>query len=380
MRHAGASYLAVPYVDIGLQHRLLKQELYDVVEPVIISGDFILGQAVAELERLFASLCETNYAIGVGSGTDALILALRSIGIGPGDEVITAPNSFVASASAIVLCGARPVFVDVRDDYNIDPFRIDRAITSRTKAILPVHLTGRPADMTHILSVANKYRLPVIEDAAQAVGARYNGRPVGSLGLVGCFSFHPLKNLNACGDGGIITTNDERIYRFLLKARNHGLQDRDTCEFWSVNSRLDSLHAAMLLKKLQYLPRWTEERRDIAAFYRECLSTVVSIPKEHPTEYAVYNTFVIEAEHRDSLQRYLGSRGVDSKVHYPIPIHQQPAARELGYKRGDFPIAESQATRILSLPVYPGLSEEQKCHVVECVRNFMSEQTAAGFQ
>ena len=360
----------VSYVNLPVQHQNIKTELLQTVERVLNHGGFILGDEVATFESEFAAYCGTRYAVGVANGTDAMVLALKALGIGVNDEVITAPNSFLASASAIALTGATPVFVDVRDDYNLDPDLLKAAITPRTRAILPVHLTGRPADMNAILAVAEKHGLVVVEDAAQAVGAKYHGQRVGSFGVAGCFSFHPLKNLNACGDGGVITTNNEAVYQYLLKARNHGLRNRNECQFWSLNSRLDALHAAMLQVKLKYLDTWTEVRRANAVFYRERLADVVQVPQEQPHEYAVYQTFVVQAERRDDLCCYLTECGVETKVHYSIPIHLQEAARSLGYKAGDFPVAEQQAECILSLPVYPELTVEQREHVVSAIGAF----------
>jgi len=276
----------------------------------------------------------------------------------------------LASAAAIALTGATPVFVDVGADYNLNPQLLANAITPRTKAILPVHLTGKPAQMLEILAIAQRYNLAVIEDASQAVGAMYNRQKVGSFGIAGCFSLHPLKNLNACGDGGIITTNDENLYRYLLKARNHGLQDRDRCEFWSYNSRLDTLQAALLRVKLKYLPAWTEARRTNAEFYCQQLSNILIVPQEKPEEYAVYCSFVIQSQQRDALQTFLAEREIENKIHYPIPIHLQAAAQNLGYKLGDFPVTEQQAQTILSLPVYPELSIEQRQQVVSTIQEF----------
>ncbi len=361
---------AVSYVDLSAQNAQLKDQLEQAISAVLNQGQFILGPEVREFEGKFADYCGTRYAVGVGNGTDAIILTLKALGIGPGDEVITAPNSFLASASAIFLTGATPVFIDVLDDFNINPELLESVINERTKAILPVHLTGRPADMHAIIAIAERKGLAVIEDAAQAIGARYYGQRVGSFGIAGCFSLHALKNLNACGDGGVITTNDEGIYRYLLKARNHGLHSRDECEFWSINSRLDALQAAILRVKLKYLDGWTEARRAHAKFYREHLADVVKVPQELSHEYIVYHTFIVQTDQRDKLQRHLTARGVETKVHYPIPIHLQEAARSLGYGKGDFLVAERQAGRILSLPIYPELSHEQIEHVVISIRSF----------
>jgi dTDP-4-amino-4,6-dideoxygalactose transaminase len=357
-------------VDLALQHNSIKEKLLKRVERVISSGLYILGPDVAEFESRFAELCGTDFAVGVDNGTNALILTMRALGIGPGDEVITAANSFLASASTIALAGATPVLVDVRDDYNIDPVCVEKAITSRTKAIMPVHLTGRPADMTLLCDIAKTHDLHLIEDAAQAVGARHAGRSTGSFGVAGCFSLHPLKVLSAVGDGGIITTSDEELCGKLLKARNHGMLNRDECEFWSYNARLDTIQAAMLIVKMEYLENWIEERRSIASHYRQNLDTVVKVPAENPKDTSVYQTFIIQCDRRDELQKYLYSCGVETKVHYPVPIHLQPAARSLGYKSGDFPVTERLSQCILSLPIYPEMTIGQRDHVVRSIRNF----------
>ncbi len=364
------SDLQVPYVDLALQHRAIKPQLLAAVEKVLDHGQFILGPDVEAFEERFAAYCDIRYAVGVDNGTSALFLVLRALGVGPGDEVITAPNSFLASASCIALVGARPVFVDVCDDYNINPDLLEDAITPRTRAIIPVHLTGRPADMHPILEIANRHGLHVVEDCAQAVGACYHDQRVGSFGIAGCFSMHPLKTLNAAGDGGVITTDDRDLYETLRKARNHGLRNRDECEFWSYNCRLDTIQAAMALVKIDYLDQWTEARRAHAAFYQAHLRDVVQAPEDKPHEYSVYHTFIIQAEPRDELQAYLRARGVDSKVHYPIPIHLQDAAKYLGYEPGSFPVTESQSQHILSLPGYPELTEEQRQQVVDGIRGF----------
>ncbi len=360
----------VPYVNLAQQHQPLKPALLAAVSRVLDHGQFILGPEVTEFEQRFADLCGVRFAVGVNSGTDALILALRALGVRPGDEVITAPNSFVASASAIGILGARPVFVDVGDDYNLDPNRLEAAITPRTRAILPVHLTGRPAAMGPILAVARAHNLAVVEDCAQAVLARYDDRPVGSLGDAGCFSLHPLKTLNACGDGGVITTHDAGLAQELRILRNIGLRSREDCVVWSHNSRLDTLHAAMLLVKLDHLADWTAARRAYARDYQARLADVVRVPVDQPHEYAVYHTFVIQAEARDDLQAYLAAQGIGTAVHYPAPIHVQRAAAGLGYQPDDFPVTMAQAQRILSLPIYPELTEAQRAAVVTQIRSF----------
>ena len=367
--------MIVPYVNLVAQHALIKDELLAAVAAVIDHGQFVLGPDVEKFERRFAQMCGVEFAVGVNSGTDALILALKALGVGPGDEVITVPNSFVASASCIALVGAQPVFVDVGDDYNMDPALIEGAVTPRTKAILPVHLTGRPANMDPIMKVARRHNLYVIEDCAQAVNARYKEQPVGSFGNVGCFSLHPLKTLNALGDGGVLTTNDPAIYKEFTILRNHGLLNRDECQEWSYNSRLDTLQAAMLLVKMGYLDRWTQARRDNARFYQDALAGInqVRAPEDQPYELAVYHTFVVRAQSRDGLRDYLKDRGVATAVHYPIPIHLQPAAAECVRARYSFPVTERQATEIVSLPVYPELKPEQLEYVAQCVRGFYAE-------
>lgn len=362
--------IAVKYIDLPAQSESIRRDLLTAVEQVLKSGEFILGPEVCRFEDRFAKLCGCAYALGVANGTDAIVMALKALGVGPGDEVITVANSFLASTAAIVLVGAKPVFVDVRDDLNINPDLIEGAITPRTKAILPVHLTGKPADMNPILDIARTRKLDVVEDAAQAVGASYQGKQVGSFGVIGCFSLHPLKNLNAFGDGGVMTTQSESLRDKLAKMRNHGLRNRDESEFWGFNSRLDSLQAALLNIKLDHLAGWTQERRETAAFYRDNLREIVECPLDAPHEQSVYHTFVIRADRRDELQRFLLEAGIETKVHYPIPIHLQPAARDLGYKRGDLPVTERLAETILSLPIYPELTTEQKETVVEAIKSF----------
>ena len=341
-------------------------------ERVIDHGQLILGREVEDFEKAFAKYCGVKEAIGVGCGTSALVLSMQALGIGEGDEVITAPNSFLASASAVVLAGAVPGFCDVRNDMNIDPDKLEGAITPKTKAIIPVHLTGRPANMDKIMEIAATRKLHVIEDCAQAVGAKYKNKPVGSFGILGCFSLHPLKNLNVCGDGGVITTNDSGLADRLRKARNHGLKNRDECEFWSINSRLDALQAAIANVKLKYLDEWIIKRRENAKYYQERLNHVVTVPMDEPEEFAVYHTFVIQCDKRNELQEYLKEKGIGTAIHYPIPIHLQEAAKGLGYKRGDFPEAEKQAGRILSLPVYPELSKEQVEYVAGTIKEFFN--------
>ena len=364
----------IPYVDIAAQHRPIKEELLSAVGEVIDKGDFILGGPVEEFERRFAALSGTRFAVGVNSGTDALTLALRSLDIGEGDEVITAPNTFVATATAIRLAGARPVFADVGLDRNIDPKNVADVISHKTRAIIPVHLGGLPCDMDAILALAGRHDIHVVEDCAQAVGARSRGSTVGSLGRIGCFSLHPLKTLNACGDGGILTTNEPEIYDRLRVLRNLGLRNRDDCVVWSGNSRLDSIQAAILLVKLKYLESWTERRRHNAHVYRQHLSDTrqVGLPTEKETAESVYHTFVIEADDRDRLKDFLDGRKIETAVHYPDPIHLCSIGRGLGYSEGSFPIAEEQSSRILSLPIYAELTTAQLEYISDSIRSFYS--------
>lgn len=362
----------IPYVNITAQHAKIKERLLKAMSQVLDHGQFVLGPEVQQFEERFAELCGVRYAIAVNSGTDALMLALRVLGIDEGDEVITVPNSFISTTSCIVIVGARPIFVDVRDDYNMNPDELEGAITPKTKAILPVHLTGKPAEMDTILEIARKYKLSVVEDCAQAVLAEYRGRRVGSFGRLGCFSLHPLKTLSACGDGGVITTNEESFCQQLKKLRNLGLENRDLCILWSSNSRLDTLQAASLLVKMDYLDEWTEGRRRNARRYQKALSGIqeIKLPIEQSYEKAVYHTFVIQAERRDELKDFLAAHGIGTGVHYPLPIHLQTAAVSLGYHRGSFPVAERLADQILSLPIYPELGLEEIEYIAGHIHQF----------
>ena len=364
--------MQVSYVDLVAPHVALEAELLEAVQRVLHHGQYILGPEVGQFEKSFAELCGSKYAVGLNSGTDALILAMKVLDIGPGDEVITVANSFVATAGAVVLAGARPVFVDVGPDQNMDPARVESAITPRTKAILPVHLTGRMADMQALSEIARRHYLHVIEDAAQAVQAEHRGRRAGAWGTLGCFSLHPLKNLSACGDGGAVTTMDKTLYERLLWLRNIGLINRDEAVEWSGNSRLDTLQAALLLVKLRHLPEWTEKRRAHAQYYREHLLGIpgLELPEIRGHEFPVYHTFVVQTDRRDELRKFLSERNIATAVHYPIPIHLQKAAAGLGYRTGDLPVTERQAQRILSLPIYPDLNACNQQRVVESIRSF----------
>ena len=361
----------IPYVDIGGQFAgTMKDEIMAAIEKVMSSGWFILGPEVKAFEESFAQICGTKYAVGVADGTDALILVMKGLGLEAGDEVIVPPNSYLASASSVALAGGTPVFVDVNQHYNLDPEKIEAAITPKTKGIMAVHLTGRPADMDAINAIAEKHGLWVLEDSAQAVGATYKGKPVGGLGRASGFSLHPLKNLNAAGDAGVITTNDQKLYEWLLKARTHGHRNRDECEFWSLNSRLDALQAAILNVKLKYLDGWNKRRREIAEVYQSRIANYVWVPTDNEDEKAVYHTFIIQTDQRDALKSYLEEQGVDTKIHYPVPIHLQDSAAYLGAKKGDFPITERQTETILSLPVFPELTNDQITYICDQIQAF----------
>ena len=360
----------VPYIALAADASLIKKELMTAFELVLDSGRYVLGPELEAFEEEFAEFCQTRFACGVSTGTSALHLVLLGLDLQNGDEVITAPNSFVASAATIALAGAKPVFVDICEDGNLDPQKVEDAVTSHTKAIVPVHLTGRPARMAMIMDIARRHDLFVLEDAAQALGASLDGKLVGSWGHAAAFSLHPLKNLHAFGDGGMVTSHNPDLIDRLAKARNHGLKDREKCEFWSLNCRLDEMQAAMLRIQLRRLDAWTETRRSLAFRYNDLLRPYVEVPDEGPGEHCVFQTYVVKADRRDDLKQYLNENGVEALVHYATPIHLQPAARELGYTVSDFPETMRHVGMILSLPLYPTLNHEDQDHVVELVASF----------
>ncbi len=361
----------VPYVNFPAQYALEKDAIHACVERVFSKGIFIGGEEVELLEQEIAALLGVRHVIALNSGTDALILALRGFGIGPGDEVITPPNSFVASTAAIIATGAIPVFADVKPDQNIDPAAVARAITPRTKAIMPVHLTGRVAEMDTIMEIAGEHCLKVIEDAAQAFGSRYQGKMSGALGHAGCFSAHPLKNLNAAGDGGFVTTDDDSLAEYVRLTRNHGLKDRDTVVCWGTVSRLDTLQAAFLRTRLGTLDSVSAARRANADLYRKLLpADAVYFPPCLQAEFNTFHTFVVQLDDREALRTHLITQGIETAIHYPIPIHLQPVAAELGHKPGAFPNTEMQAKRILSLPVHQFLQPDDIRYVADTIREF----------
>ena len=373
-----SSQFAVPYTDFPAQNAGVRDELRGAFDEVLDSGHYIQGPNVAAFEREFAEFCEAPFATGVANGTCSLHLVLRSMGVGPGDEVITAPNSFFASAAAISLVGARIVFADVNEDSNIDPDAIEAAITDRTKAIMPVHLTGRPVDMVRIQAIADANGLGILEDAAQAVGSSFRGQKVGSWGTAASFSLHPLKSLHAFGDAGILTARDERIIQDVALRKNHGLVDRGTCAEWSFNCRLDEVQAALLRVQLRNVGAKIAERRRLALRYHELLRDYVVVPEEREGEIHTYQTYFIQAGDRDALQAHLRANGVEAIVHYATPLHLQPAAADLGYGAGSFPVTERLSDSILSLPLFPGMTAEQQDRVVTEIASFYNARDGAG--
>ena len=363
--------MMVPYTNLPMQGSVEWPELSAILARVILKGNFILGEEVQAFEREFADFCGVKHAIGVGNGTDSLILCLRLLGIGRGDEVITAPNSWISSASAVALVGAKPVFADVGPDQLIDPEEVADKITKKTKAIIPVHLTGRMADMFSLTRLSEETGIPLIEDAAQAVGAKRGLFAPGLGGNLCSYSLHPLKNLNACGDAGIITTNNDDFASELRLLRNHGLKDRDHVVQWGFNSRLDELQAAILRYRLKYLRPTIERRRQLARIYNDGLeyqAHVTTPEPEREQEYHTYHVYVIQCEKRDQLKEYLAAKGIETKIHYPIPIHMQEVP--INDQPGDFPVTEDQSQRILSLPINQYLSDMQVRYVVENIKAF----------
>jgi dTDP-4-amino-4,6-dideoxygalactose transaminase len=364
--------MIVPYSYLNRQFSDIDAYLDDIRQ-VVRAGDFTLGPAVEQFEDRFAALTGLPHAIGVGSGTDALILPLRALGIGPGDEVITSPNTFVASVAAIAMTGAKPVFVDNNDEYTIDVDRIEAAITPRTKAILPVHLTGNPADMPAIVAICDRHNLAIVEDAAQAILAAIDGKHVGSWGAAAGFSLHPLKNLNVWGDGGIVVTRSAAMRDKLRLLRNHGMATRDDIHVWGANSRLDSVQAVVALRLMSEVRDITDRRIANARKYDRAfadMSDVITVPRRRPNVCQVFHTYVILVSERDRLLRHLLERGIRAKVHYPIPLHLQPAASGLGYRPGDFPVCEAHCRSMLTLPVHQHLTAQEIDSVVGEVRRF----------
>jgi dTDP-4-amino-4,6-dideoxygalactose transaminase len=365
---------SIPLLDLTRQYQPLREPIQTAISAVIESQRFILGAGVERFEQRFADYCGARYAIGCASGTDALELALMALDVGPGDEVLTVPFTFFATAGAIMSAGARPVFIDVEpESFNLDVRELDHALATHpaVKAILPVHLYGACAEMGPIIERASARGIPVIEDAAQAVGAEWMGRRAGALATVGCFSFFPTKNLGAFGDGGMLTTDDEELSRKLKALRIHGSFEKYTHQWPGMNSRLDTLQAAVLDVKLDHLDDWTRARQRNAALYRELLSGVVTTPAAQPYQTNhVYNQFVIRCARRDELRAFLAESGVGTEVYYPLPLHLQPALANFGYKAGDFPVSEELAKEVLALPIFAELTGEEITMVAGLIREF----------
>jgi len=367
--------MKVPFLDLKAQYETIKGEIYVALQQVIEKTAFAGGPFVAQFEKEFAEFCGTKFCEGVGSGTDALWMALLALGVGPGDEVITVPDTFIATAEAISFCGAKPVFVDVDSvTYNMDPAKIEPAITPRTKAIIPVHLFGPTADMDPILEIARKRKLFVIEDASQAHGAEYKGRKAGSMGDAGCFSFYPGKNLGAYGEAGTVVTNNEVLDQTIRMLRDHGQAKKYYHGLIGWNARMDGIQGAILSVKLKHLSAWTEARRKNAKLYNEMLGKIEGVvtPKESSHNKHVYHIYAIRVQSRDSLISTLAGKDIHCGIHYPIPLHLQEAYKALGLAEGRFPVAETVASEFVSLPMFPELSESQIRFAAETIAHILA--------
>jgi dTDP-4-amino-4,6-dideoxygalactose transaminase len=376
---AASAPVPIPLLDLKAQLASIREEIRTAVDRVIDSQQFILGPEVEALEREIAGYAGCAHAVGVSSGTDALLLALMALGIVPGDEVVTTPYSFFATAGSIVRLGARPVYVDIDSaSFNVDASRVEAAITPRTKAIMPVHLFGQVADMAPILEIAERRGIPIVEDAAQAIGAEWRGRRAGSLGQMGCFSFFPSKNLGGFGDGGMVTTSDPALAERLRILRNHGAKPKYHNKFVGGNFRLDALQAAVLRVKLPHLDPWTRRRQENAALYRRLFAEAgldaapIRLPEELSSRRHIYHQFVIRCDRRDALMVHLKEHGVGSEVYYPVPMHLQECFAAHGGRQGDFPEAERAARESLAIPIYPELSEAMQLTVVKTVAGFFA--------
>ncbi len=371
--------MQVPLLDLRAQTGPIRDEVLAALTRIVDSQQFILGEEVRRVEERLAEYCGAKFAIGCASGSDALLLALKAAGVGPGDEVLTVPFTFFATAGAVTLSGARPVFVDVEPEtFNIDVSKVEAALAAhpKVKAMIPVHLFGGCADMDPLNEIANRRGIAVIEDAAQCIGSEYKGRRAGSLGTMGCFSFYPTKNLGAFGDGGLVTTNDEALAAKLRALRVHGRTGTYFHEWVGLASRLDAMQAAILGVKLNYLDGWSERRACNAALYRKLFDTrkvpvIAPKPGAHQTRH-IFHQFVIRAERRDDLQKFLKSQGIGCEVYYPLSLHEQPCFADLGYSRGDFPVSEMLASTVLALPVHGDLNDAQIEYVVEKIAEFYS--------
>ena len=363
----------VPFVNLREQYDALKPQIDAAIASVLSRSAYISGPEVDEFQRWFASFCGVRHALGVSSGTRALELVLRGLNIGSGDEVVTSANTFIATAAAITAAGARPVLVDVDEaSGNLDPDKIEQAITSKTKAIIPVHLYGRPAAMHEIVEVAKRKGIAVIEDAAQAHGAKYRGARTGSLGTAGCFSFYPTKNLGAFGDAGIVTTDDDELAARIRLLRDHGRVSKYEHDVVGYTARLDNLQAAVLRVQADMLDEWNARRRQAAKWYEQALPASLSRAKDDPRDESVYHLFVVRVPKRDEFRAHLDASGVATAIHYPVPVHLQPAYRELGYSVGDFPVTERLTREIVSLPMHPFLTQADVQHVADVAADFLS--------
>ncbi len=362
--------MPIPLVDLKAQYEKIKKEIDEAITSVLGSQVFILGPKVKELEEKIAEYCNVKYGIGVASGSDALLLALMAIDIKPEDEVITTPFTFFATAGCISRLGAKPVFADISPNtYNIDPSSIEKKITNKTKAIIPVHLYGQCADMDLILEIAERNGLFVIEDAAQAIGAKYKERKAGSMGHIGCLSFFPTKNLGAYGDGGMVLTNDQNLAEKISVLRVHGSKPKYYHSLVGVNSRLDAIQAAILIAKLKYLDEWNESRRKNAQYYNVLFANMDLIaPYAEDYNYHIYNQYVIKIQERDKIREALSKANIGTEIYYPVPLHLQKCFSDLGYKEGDMPVAEDSAKSTLALPIYPELTHEQQEIIAETIR------------
>lgn len=362
----------VPFCDLRKQIDPINSEIKKAIKRVFSRGQFILGPELEAFEKEFGKFCNIPYTVGCASGTEAIVLALMALGIGSGDEVITVPNTAMPTVAAISMTGARPVFVDVESNgLLMDPSQLEGVITSRTRAVLPVHLYGQAADMDPILEIAQKNNLAVIEDACQAHGAKYKNKLCGTLAEVGCFSFYPTKNLGAYGDAGLVVSWSIDLSQRLKLLRNYGNKGGYNFIFKGINSRLDEIQAAILRVKLNYLKKWNQTRKKLAEYYRKTLEGLpLDLPAELPNRYHVYHLYVVRCLERDRLQEFLSQHDIQTLIHYPVPIHLQSAYKELGYKHGDFPVAEKAANEALSLPFYPGISFQTMDYVAEVIRKF----------
>lgn len=367
--------IRVPLIDLKRQYYSIKKEIDSAIRDVLESQAFILGPQVKEFENLFASYCNTKHAIGVSSGTDALLLALKSLGIGDGDEVITSPFTFFATAGSICNTGAKPVFVDIEpESFNIRPDLIEKCINKRTKAIIPVHLYGQCADMDPILEIAKKHDIRVIEDSAQSIGAEYKDRKSGSMGDLGCFSFFPSKNLGGMGDGGMVTCNSDELEELIHMLRIHGGKPKNYYPVLGINGRLDTIQASVLIKKLRHIDLWCEKRREKAAYYTERMKGLNLVtPKTKKFNKHVFHLYVIRIQERDRLIEHLRANNIDCAVHYPVPQHLQKCLAYLGYKEGDLPEAERAAKETVSLPIFPEITKEEQDYVIDTINDFSKD-------